>query len=81
MTIIANVYWPFTNDPKMSRVMVSNVSEGVGCDIKLCQSFDGVIDLQGVYNRNTVVVILSMFWKNTLDVSSALVFVSPKCRA
>ena len=81
MTIIANVYWPFTNGPKRSRVMVSNVSEGVSCDIKLCQSFDGVIDLQGVYNRNTVVVILSMFWKNTLDVSSALVFVSPKCRA
>ena len=61
--------------------MVSIVSEGVGCNINLCQSCDGVIDLQGVYKCKTGVVILSMFWKNTLDLSSALVFVSPKCPA
>ena len=59
--------------------MVCNVSEGVCCDINLFRSFDGLIDLQGVHKPNTGVVILSMFGKNILDLSSALVFISPKC--
>ena len=59
--------------------MVCNVSEGVGFYINLCQSCDGVIDLQGVYKPNTCAVILSMLGKNTLDLSSTLVFASPKC--
>ena len=42
---------------------------------------DGVTDLQGVHNPNIGVVILSIFGKNTLDLSSALVFVTPKCPA
>ena len=61
--------------------MVSNVSDGVGCDINLWRSCDGVTDLQEVQRPNTCVVILSMFGKNTLDLSSALVFFSPKCSA
>ena len=71
--IIANIYWPFRNGPK-------NL-DCVSCDINLCQSYDGVTDLQEVQRPNTCLVILSMFGKNTLDLSSALVFVSPKCPA
>ena len=61
--------------------MVCSVSEGVGCNINLCQSCHGEIDLQGLHKLNSFVVILSMFGKNTLDLSSALVFISPKCPA
>ena len=51
----------------------------VGCDTNLCRSCDGVTDLQEVHKSNNCLVILSMFGKNTLDLSSPLVFVSPKC--
>ena len=53
--------------------MVSDVSEGVGCDINLCRSCDMVKDLQEVHRPNTCVVILSMFGKNPLALNSALV--------
>ena len=59
--------------------MVFNVFDGVGCHFNLCRSCDGITDLQEVQRPNTCVVILSMFGKNTLDLSSALVFASPKC--
>ena len=53
--------------------MVSNISDGVGCDINLWQSCDGVTDLQEVQRPNTCVVILSMLGKSTLDLSSVIV--------
>ena len=68
-------------DPKNLVLMVSNVSDGVGCDISLCRPCDGVTNFQEVQRPDTCVVILSMFGKNTLDLSSALVFFSPKCPA
>ena len=71
-SVITKIYLPFENGPKKSRLMVSNVSEGAGCDINLCRSCDGVTDLQEVHRFNACVVILSMFEKNTLDLSSAL---------
>ena len=37
-----------------------------------------VTDLREVRGPNTCAVILSMFGKNTLDLSSAFIFVSPK---
>ena len=79
-SIISNIYRPFGNGPKKSRLMVSNVSDSVCCGINLCGSCDGITDLQKVQRPNTV-VIFSMFGKNTLDLSNALVFVSPKCPA
>ena len=51
--IIRNVYGPFENGLKKYRSMTCNVSEGVGCDINLCRSCDGVIDLQGVHKSDT----------------------------
>ena len=54
--------------------MVCNVSEGVGYNINLCRSCDGVMDFQGVHKSNNFLVILSMFGKNTLDLSSGLLF-------
>ena len=54
--------------------MVTNASEGLGCDSYLCRSCDGVTDFQEVHRPDTCVVILSMFGKNTLDLCSALVF-------
>ena len=80
-SIITNIYRPFGNRPKKSILKVSNASDSVGCDINLWRSCDGVTDLQEVQRPNTCVVILFMFGKNTLDLSSALVFVSPKCPA
>ena len=73
-SIITNIYWPFENRPKKSRIMVCNVSEGVGYNINLCRSWDGVMDFQGVHKSNNFLVILSMFGKNTLDLSSGLLF-------
>ena len=67
---------------KKSRLMLCNVSEDVGCNIKVCHHVHGgVTNLQRARNSNTGVVILSIFEKNTLDFRSALVFVSPKCPA
>ena len=66
-SIITNIYWPFENEPKKSRLMVSNATEGVGCDINLCRSCDVVTYLQEVDMRNTCVII---FGKNTLHLSS-----------
>ena len=62
--------------------MLCNVSEGVGCNIKVCHHVHGgVTDLQRACNSNIGVLILSIFEKNILDFSSALVFVSSKCPA
>ena len=55
-----------------------NEDENAGCDTNLCRSCDGVTDLQEVHRSNTCVVVLSMFGKSTLDLSSPLVFVNPK---
>ena len=52
-SIITNIPWPFMNRPQKSRLMVSNVSDGVGCGINLCRSCDGLTDLQEVQRFNT----------------------------
>ena len=54
--------------------MVCNFSEGVGYNINLSRSWDGVMDFQGMHKSNNFLVILSMFGKNTLDISIGLLF-------
>lgn len=44
-SIITNTYWSFASEPKKSRLVVSNVSEGVGWDSRLCRLCDGVTEL------------------------------------
>lgn len=44
-SIITNTYWLFASEPKKSRLVESNVSEGVGWDSSLCRLCDGVTEL------------------------------------
>ena len=44
-SIITNTYWSFANEPKKYRLVVSNISEGVGWDSSLCRLCHGVTEL------------------------------------
>ena len=72
--IFTNTYWPFRNGPQKSRLMISNTSDALGCDINSCQSCDAVTDLQEVQRPLNIIDTTKMLL--TIKISCAIPYVT-----